>query len=61
MSSKIGNCLEESMDFSGILVLALRGIMAVALVAFVGFALSLMWKDLNGEKVKKKDRNKKIP
>jgi len=49
------------MDFSGILVLALRGIMAVALVAFVGFALSLMWKDLNGEKVKKKDRNKKIP
>lgn len=49
------------MDFSGILVLALRGIMAVTLVAFVGFALSLMWKDLNGDKVKKKNQNKKMP
>lgn len=49
------------MDFSGILVLVLRGLLAVALVAFVGFSLSLLWKDLQGEKQKKKIHKKREP
>ena len=43
------------MEFSGVLVLFLRGFMAVALVAFTVFALFILWKDLRGEKnIKKK-------
>jgi len=55
MSGTIENCLEEHMEFSGVLVLFLRGFMAVALVAFTVFALFILWKDLRGEKnIKKK-------
>jgi len=42
------------MDLSSVLVLFLRGLMAVALVAFTTFALSILWKDLRGEKIVKK-------
>jgi hypothetical protein len=42
------------MDLSSVLVLFLRGLMAVALVAFTAFALSILWKDLRGEKIVKK-------
>jgi predicted tellurium resistance membrane protein TerC len=49
------------MDFSGILVLVLRGLLAVAWFAFVGFSLSLLWKDLQGEKPKKKLHKKENP
>jgi hypothetical protein len=46
------------MEFSSVLVLFLRGLMAVALVAFTAFALYVLWKDLRGEKnVKKKNKS----
>lgn len=45
------------MEFSSVLVLFLRGLMAVALVAFTAFALSILWKDLRSEKNIKKRIN----
>ena len=44
------------MEISGVLVLFLRGLMAVALVAFTIFALFILWKDLRGEKIVKKKK-----
>ncbi len=44
------------MEFSGVLVLFLRGLMAVALVAFTFFALYILWKDLRGEKSMRKKK-----
>ncbi len=37
------------MEFSAVLVLLLRGLMAVVLLAFTIFALFLLWKDLHDE------------
>ncbi|HOJ00606.1 MAG TPA: hypothetical protein PLL88_03225 [Anaerolineaceae bacterium] len=46
------------MEFSGVLVLFLRGLMAVGLVSFTVFALSILWKDMRHEKdTKKKPRS----
>ncbi len=46
------------MDFSSVLVLFLRGLMAIALVAFTAFALSILWKDLRSDdKIKKKNKS----
>lgn len=58
MSGTIVHCLEEYMEFSGVLVLFLRGLMAVGLVSFTVFALSILWKDMRHEKdTKKKPRS----
>lgn len=44
------------MDNIGIFVLVLRGLMAVALLGFTGFALFILWKDLHPKTIKPKKK-----